>query len=204
MLMFSSIFRGLRTSTSQKGDHAVPLSGSGRSKGPEHAKDRLTILVEEEESIRRSWEAHFRATGRKLKTYASATEFIPEFVPTGDALDFFFDQDFGTERGVGLRLAAYVRPWKDRLNTGLVTAYPKSFFEEELDSGLIDDVHEKFPEHLFGPEYFNTHMKRRFQDEGAERVWETATLRIHGALEHLEAELGSIAVNGGVSRDSSI
>lgn len=151
-----------------------------------HLSDGLTVLVEEESEIRKTWMDYFEKCGMKLLTFDSARSFISDFRPNGDPVEFFFDQDFGSTRGVGLRLAAYVKAWPNRTGTSLVTSYPPEIFESELDTGLIDAVFPKFPEEIFGEEYSWNHFHRLVDEEGYEALLTESMSKLTKSLERLE------------------
>lgn len=132
-----------------------------------HLSRLRSVLVEEDASIRRSWQLFFAERGMDLLVFGSAESFLKGYRHQEEPVEFFFDQDFGIHRGVGLRLAHLVRNWRGRIGTSLVTAYRAPDFEAELKAGVIDAVLPKFPEEIFGPGYFEIHIRRQIQERGA-------------------------------------
>ena len=163
-----------------------------------HLSAGLTVLVEEEPSIRRSWIEFFEKCGLKLLVFDSAKSFISGFQPNGDPVEFFFDQDFGTVRGVGTKLAAYVQTWPGRTGTSLVTAYLPEMFEDELAGGVIDAVLPKFPEEIFGEGFYGKHVRRRISDEGLGRFLTDSVGKLGDAVEQFDR----LAMLGGLVRTS--
>src|SRR5690606_16221564 len=72
----------------------------------------------------------------------------------------------GCRRGIGVKLAHYVRAWPGRLSAALVTAYPAEFFQDELDSGVLDAVHPKFPREIFGELFFERRLALDVEIDG--------------------------------------
>lgn len=161
-----------------------------------HLRDCLTVLVEEDASIRRSWIEFFEKCGLKLLIFESAESFISDFRPDGCPVEFFFDQDFGSVRGVGTKLASYVQTWPGRTGTSLVTAYVPETFENELAIGLIDAVLSKFPEEIFGADYFKEHVRQKVSREGVGRVIAESVEKISEAFGQLERVVVLPALSG--------
>ncbi len=139
-----------------------------------HLRTGLTVLVEEEGDVRKSWEAFFAERKMRLVTYDSADTFLADFLASycagGGPIEFFFDQDFGKDLGVGVRLAKIVRNWSGRTGTSLVTAYQPQDFVSDIQKGIIDAVFYKFPEPIFGEDYFKTHITRQLGEYGTQKV----------------------------------
>jgi hypothetical protein len=163
-----------------------------------HLSEGLTVLVEEEASIRKTWTEFFDKCGLKLLVFESAEAFISDFRPNGDPVEFFFDQDFGSVRGVGIKLAAYVQTWPGRTGTSLVTSYFPEMFEGELAEGILDAVLPKFPKEIFGEGYYGKHVNRRIADEGLGRFLADSVGRISDAFEQFERVVGA----GGLANTS--
>ncbi len=151
-----------------------------------HLSRGLSILVEEEESIRRSWSLFFSKQGLRLLVFDSAENFLAEFHPQGEPVEFFFDQDFGNQRGVGLRLATIVRNWPGRTGTSLVTNYDPEDFEVEISGGTLDAVLPKFPDSIFGEGFYVQHMERRFREQGQLAVLIESVSRVSNAFRSLK------------------
>lgn len=156
-----------------------------------HLSLGLTVLVEEDASIRQSWIEFFDKCGWKLLVFDSAKSFVSGFQPSGDPVEFFFDQDFGMVRGVGTKLAAYVQTWPDRTGTSLVTAHVPEIFEDELADGVIDAVLPKFPEEIFGEGYHGKHVSRRIVEEGLGRLLTDSIGKLSDAFKELERVVGA-------------
>lgn len=159
-----------------------------------HLAEGLTILVEDEPSIRKTWTEFFEKCGMKLLTFDSAESFISDFRPNGEPVEFFFDQDFGTVRGVGVRLASYVQTWPGRTGTSLVTSYLPEMFEDELSRGVIDFVLPKFPEEIFGEGYFDIHVNRRIREEGLSHFISDSFGKLSDAFERFEKAMANAAM----------
>jgi FixJ family two-component response regulator len=145
-----------------------------------------TVLVEDEESIRRAWEEFFHERGMRLQTFDSAESFLRNFKSDGTPVEFFFDQDFESQRGVGTWLAAKVWSHPDRIATSLVTSYPSVHFVDELSSGVLDAVFPKFPVRIFGEEFFEKHILRRMEREGISSIIQESVDRLEKAAEKFE------------------
>ena len=131
-----------------------------------HLGDGLTILVEEEQAIRNTWEEFFHKCGMRLLTFESAESFISNYLHDDGPVEFFFDQDFGSRRGVGVQLASYVQTWKGRTGTSLVTSYYPEEFEEEIAEGILSAVFPKFPQGIFGDDYFTKFVRDQVSAKG--------------------------------------
>ncbi len=147
----------------------------------------LSILVEEEEAIRQSWLVHFAERNMRLLVFESAEAFLAGFTPNGERVEFFFDQDFGQKRGVGITLAQIVRNWPGRLGTSLVTAHLPEDFRSELASGLIDAVQPKFPEGIFGVDFYQEHIRRQLREKGFEKFMADSLGRMREAFDQFDS-----------------
>jgi len=154
-----------------------------------HLAAGLTVLVEEDPSIRKSWADFFEKCGMKLFTFDSAEAFISGFRPNGEPVEFFFDQDFGSKRGVGLRLGSYVQTWPGKTGASLVTSYLPEMFEREMQEGLIDSVFPKFPSEIFGNDYFGSHIRRRISEEGLSQFLAESFGKLTEAFEDFEQKI---------------
>jgi hypothetical protein len=125
------------------------------------------ILLEEEAPIRARWQAMARERGLVLAVYDSPAAFLRDL--GGGRFDgscrFYLDQDFGEERGLGTRFARAVRAYLPKSYVSLVTGYPKWMFRDELASGLLDEVHGKFPDPFGDADY------RKYEDWYDAEVW---------------------------------
>lgn len=164
----------------------VKMAGAAASRDFTHLGRGLSILVEEEESIRRSWQLFFAERGLRLIVFDCADAFLAGFRPGEESVEFFFDQDFGSQRGVGLRLAAIVRNWPGRTGTSLVTNYDPEDFEVEIAAGMLNAVLPKFPDGIFGEGYFDRHMERRFREQGHQAVLIESVSRVGAAFRDLK------------------
>ncbi|MGK5089427.1 hypothetical protein WDW86_17895, partial [Bdellovibrionota bacterium FG-2] len=117
----------------------------------------MAILVEEELRIRKLWQHFFHKNGLLLLVFDSPEQFLKHYKPNGRPIELFFDQDFGNRRGEGVKLARLVVSWPGRVATNLVTSYEPQNFASEFREGILDDVLSKFPEEIFGPNYFLDH-----------------------------------------------
>jgi hypothetical protein len=151
-----------------------------------HLAAGLTVLLEEDPSIRKSWADYFDKCGMKLLTFDSAEAFISGFRPSGEPVEFFFDQDFGSKRGVGLRLASYVQTWPGRTGTSLVTSYLPEMFQREMEGGLLDSVYPKFPAEIFGTDFFGSHIRRRITEEGLTQFLSDSFGKLSDAFDDFE------------------
>lgn len=150
----------------------------------------VTVLVEEEERVRRYWIEFFGERGMPLQVFESAPAFLRTVKPAGVPIRFFFDQDMGEERGVGVSLARYVQFWRERVSTSLVTAYPPAFFRRELQDNVIDAVLPKFPSKVFGEGFFEMRMRREIREVGVAPTLADAVDRISTACQKLYAVQG--------------
>lgn len=112
------------------------------------------VLVEEHQYIRDDWTRIAADKKLSLKTYADERDFLAALASNVFAGPerFYLDQDFGRERGVGVRMARAIRRRWPKASVFLVTAYPKLLFRRELAEGLIDDVFDKYPMPFGTPE----------------------------------------------------
>jgi hypothetical protein len=113
-----------------------------------------TILVEEENRIRRNWSHHFRSRNLPFWQFSSPESFhagLPTIIAhiTNDT-QFYLDQDFGNRRGLGVKMAKEIREAFPKVWIALVTAYPPDYFQKELFSGILNAVLPKYPRHIFG------------------------------------------------------
>ena len=150
-----------------------------------HLERGLSILVEEHESIRESWRMFFAERNLRLLTFASENEFFAEFRQHGEPTEFFFDQDFGESRGVGLRLSRIVQNWPGRTGTCLVTDYDADDFKAEIAGGIVNAILPKFPEAIFGADYFDRHIERRFREQGHRAVLIESIAKVGAAFRGL-------------------
>lgn len=164
----------------------VSKAGAPSGRDFSHLSRGLSVLVEEEESIRRSWQLFFAERGLRLLVFDSADAFLTGFRPQGELVEFFFDQDFGNQRGVGLRLALIVRNWPGRTGTALVTNYDPEDFEVEIAAGTLSAVLSKFPDSIFGEGYYDRHLERRFREQGHQAVLIESVSRVGDAFRRLK------------------
>lgn len=150
-----------------------------------HNPEVPSILVEEEERIRRFWKEFFLERHMVLEVYDSEANFLKELPNIGHPVQFYFDQDFAYERGVGIRLASLVKNSPQRFSTSLVTAYPPILFRKEIQVGTLDSVLPKYPAIVFGENFFRTRMKIEFEDFGFYPVISECTDRLQKAIEPL-------------------
>lgn len=153
-----------------------------------HLIDGLTVLVEEDEFIRQGWEDFFNKCGMKLITFGTPEEFVSNFKHDGGPVEFFFDQDFGDRRGMGVKLAAYVQTWKGRTGTSLVTAYDPEDFEEEVSSGLLTSVQPKFPPSIFGDGHLNHHIQKKIDSVGVAAFLQESFGKLSKAIDRFHSE----------------
>lgn len=131
-----------------------------------HSKNILSVLVEDEERIRRFWNEYFALNKMPLLVFSSDDEFLREIDKINVPTQFYFDQDFGSRRGVGVELANHVFKMPIRFNTNLITSYPLFFFKQELEDGILDFILPKYPIDIFGENYFENRMKREIEEKG--------------------------------------
>ncbi len=151
----------------------------------QHQPEIASIMVEDEERVRRFWKEFFRERGMKLFLYDSEKSFLEVHSIICFPVQFYFDQDFYQERGVGVRLANLVKNSPYRVSTHLITAYSPSDFSEELQNGVLDSVLPKYPVGLFGSNFFRTKMKKECNERGAEVVVAECAGRILQAIDPL-------------------
>ena len=148
---------------------------------------RITVLIEEESIIRHLWSEHYRKNGLPLEVFENPLDFLKQierFRNREQRIHFFFDQDFGRVRGVGVQLARAVRHLNKRQSVSLITRYLPSLFHQELSEGLVQSVFDKYPEHIFGPDF----DIRQFSENP--KLWEIKERR-WSELNPIEMELGS-------------
>lgn len=150
----------------------------------------VTVLVEEEERVRRYWREFFDERAVPLLVFESADVFLKTVRPGGNSFRFFFDQDMGDDRGVGIRLARHVQHWRERLSTALVTAYPPGCFTRELQENIIDAVLSKYPSKIFGERFFETRIRREIEERGLTPILEDSIDRLSTAYQELYAVHG--------------
>ena len=117
---------------------------------------KLTILVEENIAVRGLWENYFRVNGLALVVFENPLEFLSQlnrFKGLDEQVCFFFDQDFGKIRGVGLELARAVKGLNNRQVISLITNHHPREFKDELRSGQVQSVFGKYPEFIFGEDF---------------------------------------------------
>ena len=134
---------------------------------PRNSDSATYVLVEEERAIRDEWLRISRAKGISLMTYPDAEWFLDDV-----ACDvfrgrerFYLDQDFGSVRGVGLKLSRRIKARWPNAYTALVTAYPKFMFRRELLEGAVDDVFGKYPSPFDNPKF------TAFEEKYERGVW---------------------------------
>lgn len=145
----------------------------------------VTVLVEEEERVRRYWREFFRERAMPLEVFESPADFKMNFWRRGWKIRFFLDQDIGEERGAGVELARFVRLWPERISTALVTAYPPALFGRELAVGVLDAVYSKYPVDIFGEHFFEMRMRREVDERGVAPVLADSIGRLAGAYQDL-------------------
>ena len=150
-----------------------------------HQADIPSVLVEDEERVRRFWKEFFSERGMKLYLYDSEESFLEIHQVICFPVQFYFDQDFGLNRGVGLRLANLVKTSPYRVSTNLVTAYDPADFVSEIHGGVLDSVLPKFPSTLFGVNFFKSKMRQEMDERGPEAVVEECAKQVLQALEPL-------------------
>ena len=125
------------------------------------------VLVEEEKAKREKWLRIAAEKNLHLMTYPDADWFLSDLakgVFRGNER-FYLDQDFGQERGVGLRLSQKIKSRWHQAYTCLVTAYPKLMFRRELIQGLVSDVSGKYPSPFDDPSF------TAFEEKYEREVW---------------------------------
>ncbi len=130
----------------------------------------ITVLVEDDSMIRWLWQNHFNRHNRKLLIFATPEGFIYELPHLnevyGSNIKYYLDQDFGEDRGVGVKIAERMRESYPSAWISLVTGYRCEDFVDELKSGLLDAVCHKFPHHIFPPKQYR-HDERDLLGEKA-------------------------------------
>ena len=122
----------------------------------------LTVLVEEEILVRRLWEDHYRKNGWALEVFENPLDFLSQlnrFTGRDEKICFFLDQDFGSIRGVGLQVARAVKGLNVDQTISLVTNYEPRDFDSAIISGQIQQVFGKYPEVIFGTDFFNRQFR---------------------------------------------
>ena len=130
----------------------------------EHGKSCFTVLVEEEPLVRRIWEDYYRKNEWPLQVFENPLDFLDQiehFSNRKENMYFFFDQDFGRIRGVGLQLARAVKKRNAHQTVSLVTNHCPSYFEDEIRSRLIQNAFDKYPEVIFGRDYLLSALQGR-------------------------------------------
>jgi hypothetical protein len=130
----------------------------------EGGRPKFTVLVEEHEWVRKSWEEHYRANNWPLETFENPLEFLKQldrFSGRDEKIYFFFDEDFGRIRGVGCQLARAVKGLNAHQTVSLVTNHIPEFYQRELREGLLQYVFDKFPVAVFGVGFEKTFLTGR-------------------------------------------
>lgn len=157
-----------------------------------HQSEIASVIVEDEERIRRFWKEFFRERGMKLYVYDSEESFLEVFQIISFPMQFYFDQDFGHKRGVGVRLANLVKNSPFRVSTNLITSYPAELFSNEIHDGVLDSVLSKYPGSIFGSNFFKSRMRKECDEKGAHLVVAECAGQVLRALEPLsDLDLGS-------------
>jgi hypothetical protein len=120
--------------------------------------------VEEHELTRKLWKEYYQENAWPLEVFENPLEFLEQlerFSQRDEKMYFFFDQDFGNIRGVGVQLARAVRGLNRYQTVSLVTYHVPSSFVCELREGLLQYVFEKYPEHLFGVDFLDSRIKKQ-------------------------------------------
>lgn len=135
----------------------------------------------------------FHKCGMRLLTFESAESFIANYRHDGEVVEFFFDQDFGSRRGVGVQLATYVQTWKGRTGTSLITSYLPEEFDGELAEGILDAVFPKFPAQIFGEDYFTVYVRNQVEAKGFESFIKDSFDRLSETLGRFDEATRSLA-----------
>ena len=125
------------------------------------------VLVEEEKAIRDEWLRISDAKNILLMTYPDGNWFLSDLLRgifRGDER-FYLDQDFGKERGVGMRLSSEIKRIFPGAYTSLVTAYPRFMFHKEIAAGQVNDVFGKYPSPFDNPPH------TEFEEKFNRQVW---------------------------------
>ncbi|MGK5090173.1 hypothetical protein WDW86_21700 [Bdellovibrionota bacterium FG-2] len=139
-----------------------PTTNSTRCAPPEELPT-LTVLVEELALTRKLWTEYFQEKGWPLEVFENPLDFLEQldrFSNREERVHFFFDQDFGKIQGVGTQLARAVYSINRRQFVSLVTLHDDYCFRQEFHDFLLNAVFEKYPEVLFGPDYFHLRLKK--------------------------------------------
>lgn len=126
---------------------------------------KLTVLVEEDESVRKQWIRYYEKNQWDLIVFENPLEFfgqLDNFRDRTEKVYFFFDQDFGRVRGVGVEMARAVKGLNPAQSVSLITNYDPEDFHSEVASRLVDYVFGKFPEPIFGEEFFDEDFREDF------------------------------------------
>ena len=126
------------------------------------AATKLTVLVEEDGLIRKLWKDRYRESGDRLVVFENPLDFLESldrFSNLEEKVYFFFDQDFGRVRGVGVQLARAVQGKNRSQTVSLVTNYWPSAFRAEIRDKLVKYVFGKYPEPIFGEGYFASKLQ---------------------------------------------
>ena len=127
----------------------------------------MHVLVEEEEAIRKKWLQIACAKDIPLMTYPDAEWFLSDLakglVRSQDR--YYLDQDFGSTRGVGVRLAREIKAVWPEAYTCLVTAYPRFLFRREIAQKIVDDVFGKYPAPFDNPAF------TQFEEKYEREIW---------------------------------
>lgn len=151
----------------------------------QHQPHIPSILVEDDERVRRFWREFFIERGMQLYLYDSEKSFQNVYQIICFPVQFYFDQDFGQDRGVGLRLAKLIKNSPYRVSTSLVTAYSPDVFSSEIHEGLLDSILPKYPSTLFGANFFKAKMRKETDDKGAVTVVADSAAQLLEAMEPL-------------------
>lgn len=125
----------------------------------------INVLVEEESLVRGVWAEYFKENNWPLEVFENPLDFLGQldrFRGRSEKVRFYFDQDFGKVRGVGVEMAKAVKGLNLRQNVCLVTNYDESDFYKEIREGLLLAALNKYPEHIFGTkDYLGKQLKAR-------------------------------------------
>jgi hypothetical protein len=126
-------------------------------------RPKFTVLVEELELTRQLWTDFYQEKGWQIETFENPLEFLSQlyrFTNRTEEMQFYFDQDFGHIRGVGVQLARAVEGLNAHQKVSLITLHEPAAFLGELRARLIQGVFEKYPEHIFGENYLSEAIRR--------------------------------------------
>lgn len=150
-----------------------------------HQSDIASVIVEDDERVRKFWKEFFYERGMKLYLYDSEESFLDVYQIICFPMQFYFDQDFGRERGVGVRLANLVKNSPYRVSTNLITSYPAELFSNEIQDGVLDSVLPKYPGSIFGANFFKARMRKECDERGEDTVVAECVGQVLHALEPL-------------------